>query len=484
MRRPPAPPRPTSPPRPVGDLLARALAARVRDTYGEGQAATLDLSDELGAPRGWVGTRNIALDRALGTPGLPLGRLVEVSGWEAAGKSTMADQILAQAQAEGGIGVMADTERARDRTYMAALGAIPESTIWLGGRTVEDLFDEAELLIRNYASLNALAWWEALSRVGVKCERPPTYTYTLTEFTGSGKDKKRKTIASHTFHRWSRTQAGALLQWQEREGLPPSSIRDLESRARLRPVVIYTEAQEAKAVESERKAHLSDWEAGNTNPYCQPADRPMVWVWDSVAGTPTKAELEGQAGDSHPADAAKVIRQSLRRLVQLIDDEAVLVLLVNQRYEKLDMGGFRGRGGGGGSETYGGGGIKYHTSVRIELSKTGSIKPPGASDDDGHVAPIGQIVKIRVPKNKVQTPFHEEEFGLVYGRGADNSWALFEDFKKRGIIRVGGGWSSFSDPTILDGAHKSFRGWTDLSNMLAEDLSLWEKLRAIFMEGR
>lgn len=475
MKPPPPPPIP-SPPRATGDILARALAGKVRDSYGEGSAVTLDLSEELGAPRGWIGTRNIALERALGAPGIPMGRITEISGWEAAGKSTVADQIIAEAQAQGGIGIMADTERSRSRTYMARLGVVPESTIWIGGRTTEELFGEMEVALRHLASLNAMAWYESLRRAGVKAEKPATYAYTLTD-----PGNPKVVIAKHQFCVWGRAQAGALLDWQRREKMAETGVRDTPSRDALRPVVIHVDGADPKKAASESAALMSEYESGRPSPQVQPADRPVVAVWDSVAATPTKQELEGQPEDVHVAAAAKVIRRNLRRMVQLIDDEALAIVLVNQRYEKLELGGppsMRGRGTK--SETYGGGGIKYHTTIRIELTKVGEIAPPGVKEGEWS-PPMGQIVSIRVPKNKVESPFHEENFGLIFGRGADNAWALYHDFKDRGIIAVGGGWSKFTDPTIPGG---SFHGWTGLSNLLAEDPSLWGRLKAIYAEGR
>jgi RecA/RadA recombinase len=431
------------------------------------------MSEEIGAPRGFVGTRNIALDRALGSPGIPLGRMTEISGWPGAGKSTLLDQLLAQCQADGGVGVLADTERSRNRPYMASLGVRPESLVWIGGKTVELMFDEIETLARTSAHLNCLAWYEALVRAGVRCPKPNLYKH---EIHGE-KDSKgtRKKLATFTFSQWGREQAAALLEFQkDHPDLSPSSIRDASSRAVLRPVVLYGES------EADKKEALAAWLAGEPHPLAQPADRPIVIGWDSVAGTATEAELDGDARDQHPATAAKVIRRNLRRLIQLIDDEAIAFVLVNQRYERIAMGGRR---FGGGSETYGGGGIKYHTTLRIEVDKIGDIYNKSADKGAG-IPPIGQIVRIKIPKNKINDPFHSEEYGLVFGRGADNAWAMFQDLKARGIIRQGGAWCRFSDPSILGEADRAFMGWQELSNMMAEDDGLWDRLRGIYMEGR
>ena len=188
----------------------------------------------------------------------------------------------------------------------------------------------------------------------------------------------------------------------------------------------------------------------------------------------------GSSRDVHPATAARVIRRNLRRLVQLIDDEAVGMILVNQRYEKIAMGGRVQYGKT--SETYGGGGIKYHTTIRVEVDKCGDIFAPGKGRQSGQ-PPVGQEVKIKVPKNKLNDPYRVERFGLLFGRGAVDAWAIHEDLKERGIIRVGGGWSRFTDSSIL-GDDKGFRGWSDLDDLMQRDAGLAQKLSEIYKEGR
>jgi len=454
-------------------LFARTLAKHVRDAHGQGSATTLDMSDQLGAPRGYVGCNNIALERALGTKGIPLGRITEISGWPGAGKSTMLDQILAQCQREGGVGVLADTERGRNRAYMASLGVKPESLVWIGGRTVEAMFDEVETLARTVAHVNAIAWLDALSRAGKKVAKPPMYKYVV--FDPADSSKNRKPVASYDFCQWGRAQAAALMEWQKDQGIQATGIRDTASRDLLKPVVLYGEGDE-------RKQALADWLAGVPNDYAQAADRPIVIGWDSVAGTATEAELEGSARDVHPATAAKVIRRNLRRLIQLIDDEAIAMILINQRYEKLNIGGGR-RTWGKQSETYGGGGIKYHTTIRVEVDKCGEMYAPGKSRATGH-PPVGQEVLIKVPKNKLNDPYRTERYGLIFGEGASDGWSIYEDLKERGIIRVGGGWSRFTDSSILDGEDKSFRGWSELTEMMNEDPELRAKLNDIYLDGR
>ena len=87
-----------------------------------------------------IPTGILALDAALGIGGVPRGRIVEIFGPEASGKTTLALQIIAEAQALGGIVAFIDAEHALDPTYAARLGVdidevlvsqpIPVSRLW------------------------------------------------------------------------------------------------------------------------------------------------------------------------------------------------------------------------------------------------------------------------------------------------------------------------------------------------------------------
>jgi RecA/RadA recombinase len=482
-KKPPAPPKP----RTVShrkkeikfDPLARTLAKTLRDSHGTG--ATYDMSEEMGKPRGYVGTRNIALERALGVPGIPLGRVTEISGWEGAGKSTMLDQIFAECQAQGGTAALADIERARFRSYMFKLG-VTDQLIDIQGKTIEEMFSEAETLIRKSAHENCLAWCESLNNAGIKVAKPPLYDY-LVPNPEDPKDPK-KSLAKHKLVKWGRQQAAALMEWQKANGIPAYGIRDSVSRERLRPATFHTPPEDFEWLGTPEDARKA-WQAGEEHPLAIMADRPLIIGWDSVAGTASHAEMEANAFQSkgQPADAARVIKYNFRRLIASFAEEAVAFVLVNQRYKKIMEGGRGRKHHGPTSETYGGGGIKYHATIRIELDKVGDFWER-ASDKESKLPPIGQVVRIRVPKNKVESPFHVENYGLTYGRGCDNAWAIYHDLKARGIIRVGGGWSSFPDKSIMGSNDSKWHGWMGLANLCVKYPALYPTLHAIYMEGR
>jgi recombination protein RecA len=94
--------------------------AQIDRQFGKGSVMRLG-SDER-APVEVIPTGSIALDAALGTGGLPRGRIVEIYGPESSGKTTLALHAIANAQRAGGIAAFIDAEHALDPEYAKALG--------------------------------------------------------------------------------------------------------------------------------------------------------------------------------------------------------------------------------------------------------------------------------------------------------------------------------------------------------------------------
>lgn len=98
-----------------------------------------------------VSTGSFLLDEALGVGGLPRGRIIEVFGPEASGKTTIALHAIAQAQAKGGVCAFIDAEHALDPTYAAALGVDVENLVISQPDYGEQALDIAEMLVRSGA---------------------------------------------------------------------------------------------------------------------------------------------------------------------------------------------------------------------------------------------------------------------------------------------------------------------------------------------
>jgi recombination protein RecA len=121
--------------------------AQIDRQFGKGSVMRLG-SDER-APVEVIPTGSIALDAALGTGGLPRGRIVEIYGPESSGKTTLALHAIANAQRAGGIAAFIDAEHALDPEYAKALGVDIDALLVSQPDTGEQALEIADMLIRS-----------------------------------------------------------------------------------------------------------------------------------------------------------------------------------------------------------------------------------------------------------------------------------------------------------------------------------------------
>ena len=105
-------------------------------------------SDEV-IPVAVVPTGSIALDIALGVGGVPRGRIIEIFGHEASGKTTLALHIIAEAQKQGGVAAFVDVEHALDPLYAQQIGVNMENVLISQPDTGEQALDIVETLVRS-----------------------------------------------------------------------------------------------------------------------------------------------------------------------------------------------------------------------------------------------------------------------------------------------------------------------------------------------
>jgi recombination protein RecA len=117
-----------------------------------GQGAVMRLGDDAARQRiGSIPTGALALDVALGIGGVPRGRVVEIYGPEASGKSTLALSVLANAQRLGGMGTYIDAEHAVDPAYAKLIGVDLDELLISQPDCGEDALNIAEMLVRSNA---------------------------------------------------------------------------------------------------------------------------------------------------------------------------------------------------------------------------------------------------------------------------------------------------------------------------------------------
>ena len=128
--------------------LETALA-QIEKQFGKG--AVMKLGANVTMQVDAIPTGSLGLDLALGIGGVPRGRIVEVYGPESSGKTTLALQILAEAQKMGGEVAFIDVEHALDPTYAAALGVDIDSLLVSQPDTGEQAMEICEALVRSGA---------------------------------------------------------------------------------------------------------------------------------------------------------------------------------------------------------------------------------------------------------------------------------------------------------------------------------------------
>ena len=157
-------------------------------------------------------------------------------------------------------------------------------------------------------------------------------------------------------------------------------------------------------------------------------DVPVTIIWDSIAASAPKAELEGDYDQNTIGLQARVIGKGMRKISQLIANQSVLFLLVNQQRKAIGVM------FGDDTTTPGGMSIPYACSTRIRITSTGQKQ---IKNKDGDV--IGIQVKAKTIKNKVANPFRTCEFQIHFGVGIVEHEEVFDAFRETGMVRMKNG---------------------------------------------
>lgn len=164
-------------------------------------------------------------------------------------------------------------------------------------------------------------------------------------------------------------------------------------------------------------------------------------IVDSVAALTPRAELEGDMGDSHMGLQARLMSQALRKLTGSINRSNTTVIFINQLRMKIGVM------FGNPETTTGGNALKFYSSVRLDIRRTGAIKNGDAV--------IGNRTKVKVVKNKVAPPFKVVEFDIMYGEGISQMGDLIDLGVANNIINKAGAWFSYNDAKIGQGRENS-----------------------------
>lgn len=287
-----------------------------------------------------ISTGSLNLDIALGIGGLPKGRVVEIYGPEASGKTTLTLHAVAEAQKQGGVAAFVDAEHALDPLYAEKLGVNVDELLVSQPDTGEQALEITDMLVRS----------------------------------------------------------GAV----------------------------------------------------------------DVVVVDSVAALTPKAEIEGEMGDVHVGLQARLMSQALRKLTGNIKRSNCIVIFINQIRMKIGVM------FGNPETTTGGNALKFYSSVRLDIRRTGAIKK---GDEI-----VGNETKVKVVKNKVAPPFKVVHFEIIYGEGISREGEIIDLGVKEGLIDKAGAWYSYNGDRIGQGK-ENVRRFLKENPDIAQDLEM--KIREI-----
>ncbi|MEE9374415.1 MAG: recombinase RecA [Saprospiraceae bacterium] len=184
-----------------------------------------------------------------------------------------------------------------------------------------------------------------------------------------------------------------------------------------------------------------------------------IIVVDSVAALTPRSEIEGEMGDSKMGLQARLMSQAMRKLTATIGKTGCCCIFINQLREKIGVM------FGNPETTTGGNALKFYSSIRLDIRRSGAAM----KDKEGNV--VGNLVKVKVVKNKMAPPFRIALFEITYGKGISRDGEIVDIASELDIIQKSGSWYSYNDTKIAQGKESA-------KQFLADNPEVSEKIVA------
>lgn len=165
-------------------------------------------------------------------------------------------------------------------------------------------------------------------------------------------------------------------------------------------------------------------------------------VIDSVAALVPKAEIDQSMDQATVGTQARLMSKALRRLTGILNRTETTVIFINQLRANVNAVGY-----GPTETTSGGRALKFYASIRIDIRRTQTLK------DNATEEASGNLVHVKIVKNKVAPPFKQVYLTMVYGHGLDRTEELIDCAiaNNYNIIKKSGSWFSYGTEKIGQG---------------------------------
>ncbi len=162
-----------------------------------------------------------------------------------------------------------------------------------------------------------------------------------------------------------------------------------------------------------------------------------IIIVDSVAALVPQAELDGVMGDNQVGLQARLMSKAMRKLAGVLNKSSCTVIFINQLREKVGIV------YGNPETTSGGRALKFYATVRIDIRRGEAIK----NGEDV----LGNIVNVKIVKNKVAPPFKSAKVELIFGEGFSKTGEALDVATEMGFIKKTGSWYEYNGSKIGQG---------------------------------
>ena len=181
-----------------------------------------------------------------------------------------------------------------------------------------------------------------------------------------------------------------------------------------------------------------------------------IVIIDSVAALTPRVEIDGEIGDHTIGAQARLMSKALRKLSGSIRKSNCIVIFINQIREKIGII------FGNPETTPGGRALKFYASLRLEIRSGEKLK------DENEF--IGQVIKCKVVKNKVASPYKNCQIKIMFNKGINRDDELITLASDYGIIEKSGTWYSYDEKKIGQGKNQ-------VINYLLDNPKLYENIK-------